>query len=123
MKRQNISLLLVCIVALISTDCGGQDAMLRQTIAGEWRSDDIGSYSLLLATNGYFDAEIGQKGTAAGTWQIKDGLLVMTYTSSKFIPTNFIPISRVDSWKIIRLDEHILTYVDNGQTNSLQRKD
>jgi hypothetical protein len=116
MKRQNISLLLVCIVALISTDCGGQDAMLRQTIAGEWRSDDIGSYSLLLATNGYFDAEIGQKGTAAGTWQIKDGLLVMTYTRS-----NFIPISCVNSCKIIRVDDHILTYTDNTKTNSLHR--
>jgi hypothetical protein len=116
MKRQNISLLLVCIVALLSADCGGQDTMLRQTIVGEWRSEDIGSYSLFLATNGNFDAEIGQKGSAAGTWQIKDGLLVMTYTRR-----NFIPISCVDSCKIIRVDDHILTYIDNAKTNSLHR--
>jgi hypothetical protein len=116
MKIQNISLLLACIIALLSTDCGGQDAMLRQTIPGEWRSEDIGSYSLSLMTNGNFFAEIGQKGTAAGTWQIKDGLLIMTYKRK-----NFFPISCVDSCKIMRVDDHILTYIDNAKTNSLRR--
>jgi len=58
--------------------------------------------------------------TLAGTWQIKDGILIWTTTNVSG-PEPHVAVGTVDQSKIVSVDAHRLVYEVEGQTISLSR--
>jgi major membrane immunogen (membrane-anchored lipoprotein) len=112
-------------LSLLLTACGRHDAQLRKQITGTWADDRPGSLgTMTLASDGSFSSRWrtpNHTNTWEGTWQISDGVLIMTNTKS-----NDVPITTIshDKNKIIRVDDHVLTceidYLGN-QTISYHR--
>jgi len=98
------------------------DAKLTQTVSGSWTK---GSTVLVMAHDGSFSESFHfPKGTLtlAGTWQIKDGILIWT-TTNVIGPEPHMKVGTVDRSKIVSVDAHRLVYEgpDQGQTISLNR--
>ena len=114
-------LLIVFSLVLLLTACSGREGKLAQHITGTWHRDESdtitfapgGSFSRLLRKAGHTDS-------FTGTWQIKDRVLLMTITSASDARSGPL-IGGVESWNIVRVDDHHLVYEQSRQTNTLSR--
>ncbi len=78
---------------------------------------------MVMAPDGSFSATFhSPQGTLtlAGTWQIKDGILIWTTTNVSG-PEPHVAIGTVDRSKIVSVDAHRLVYEVEGHTISLSR--
>ena len=111
------ALLLAALVAIVG--CGQRDSALRQKITGTWGLTN-GLGVITIAADGsllFRFTGSTQSWTYEGTWQLKDGQIVITTTKSNSIPCSDVMLAR-----IIRADGHELVYDLSGQTISLSRK-
>lgn len=112
------------------------DARLARQITGAWTKDTFNPktvfltdpviYTNTISPDGSFSYSFGHKSapvTFQGTWLVKDGEFIMTFTNS-FGTGNHeaAPVaSKVERCKIIHVDEHQFIYVGGGRTNTLTR--
>ena len=97
------------------------DAKITDAVCGSWRGG--ANRTMLLAPDGSFSALFrSPKGTLtlAGTWQIKDGILIWTTTNVSG-PEPHVAVGTVDRSKIVSVDAHRLVYEAGGHTISLSR--
>ncbi len=98
-----------------------RDTKLTHAVCGNWRGG--ASREMVMAPGGSFSATFhSPKGTLtlAGTWQIKNGMLIWTTTNVSG-PEPHVAIGTVDRSKIISVDAHRLVYEVEGHTISLSR--
>jgi hypothetical protein len=100
------------------------DIEIRSKVSGSWFSD-IPKTMWNFAPDGswtYSQPGHGQKdSSAAGTWQIKDGVLIVTTTNDS-ITTGQSLVGRVLQSKIVRVDSHQLVEdIEGGETITLNR--
>ena len=106
MKR----IFLLLALGLSLTACKRHDTTLRQQVAGSWTIEKAGK--MTIAADGSYS--IQGRHIYVGTWQIADGVLVMTHTNA--------PIPGVERYKIIRVDDHQLIFgEEDGKTITLNR--
>jgi hypothetical protein len=123
--------LVILAFGLLLTGCN-RDAKLTKRVPGVWKHEEIntqgadtftstttffpdGTFSYLRAWN-----EKPLTNTFAGTWQIKDGFILMTLTSRSG-PNPDVPPGVIMKWRIIRLDSHELVDEVDGVTNISSR--
>jgi len=109
------------LLSLLLASCSRRDAQLSHQIAGAWNHDYPGTPVVLtINSDGSFTSKMwyqnlhpNQTNTWSGTWQISDGVFIVTCTRS-----NDVPVASVSHCKIIHLDAHDLTceidYLANG---------
>ncbi len=112
------------------------DAKLARQIAGAWTKDTFNPktfswtdpvvYTNTLSPDGSFSYIWGHKSalvTFQGTWLVKDGELVMTFTNSFGTGSHqaVAATGQVERCKIISVDEHRFIYLAGGRTNILTR--
>jgi hypothetical protein len=110
-------LILVC---LLLTACGRSDTKLSERISGSWHQNPI---RMVFNPDGRFTLTIRQDAHAndyAGAWRIKDGFLDLVLTNKSAVDTRG-EIGERGHFKIIDLDAHHLSYIQNGLTNSMSR--
>jgi len=98
----------------ILTACSRRDTKLAEEIPGTWTHS---AHAMAMTPDGSFTESFRSKtgtNTFAGTWQIKDGILIFTTTND---PAG----ASVQRYKISHLDAHQLVYEMNGQTITLSR--
>ncbi len=98
-----------------------RDTKLTHAVCGSWRGG--ASREMVLAPDGSFSASFrSPKGTLtlAGTWQIKDGVLIWT-TANVSGPEPHVAVGTVDRSRIVSVDAHRLVYEVQGHTISLSR--
>ena len=111
------------------------DAKLREKLLGTWTwgGEPEGSAGVnTLAPDGKFVSSSTNRWSSGsrefayeGTWQVKDGILHLTYTKTS--EPKDMPVGRIERYKIIRIDAEELAdcqMLDGslGATNSLKRK-
>jgi hypothetical protein len=112
------------------------DAKLARQITGAWTKDtskmkafsltDPLIYTRTFSTDGSYSFIWGHQSalvTFLGTWLVKDGELVVTFTSSHGTGSHQAAsvAGQVDHCKIVHVDEHQLIYMEGGNTNILTR--
>jgi hypothetical protein len=112
------------------------DAKLARQVTGAWTKDTFNPktfsltdpviYTNTISPDGSFSYSFGHTSalvTFQGTWLVKDGELVMTFTNSYGTGNHAAaPVAgKVDRCKIIHLDEHQFVYMTGGHTNILTR--
>jgi len=112
------------------------DAKLAQQITGAWTKDtynpktfsltDPVVYTNTISPDGSFSYIWGHRSalvTFQGTWLVKDGEFVMTFTNSFGTGSHqAAPVAgKFDRCKIIHVDEHQFIYMAGGRTNTLTR--
>jgi hypothetical protein len=78
---------------------------------------------MVMAPDGSFSASFNfPKGvlTLAGTWQIKDGILIWTTTNVSG-PEPHVAVGTVDRSRIVSVDAHRLVYEADGHAINLSR--
>jgi hypothetical protein len=111
------------LLSLVLTSCGRRDAISQQVI-GTWHQGEYsttvfnpdGSYSSSWVNKG----QTNDYANYAGTWQIRDGMMVMTLTNVSS-SDHLAKIGDVRIFKIIHVDGHNLSYEYNGHAISLNR--
>jgi hypothetical protein len=108
------------------------DAKLTRRIAGAWTKDtskmkafsltDPLVYTRTFSSDGSYSFIWGHQSalvTFLGTWLVKDGELVVTFTSSHGMGSHqAAPVTGlVDHYKIVHVDEHQFIYMEGGNTN------
>jgi len=112
------------------------DAKLAQQITGAWTKDtynpetfsltDPVVYTNTISPDGSFSYILGHRSalvTFQGTWLVKNGEFIITFTNS-FGTGSHQPAPmavKVSRCKIIHVDEHHFIYMSGGHTNSLSR--
>jgi hypothetical protein len=112
------------------------DAELARQIAGAWTIDTFNPktfswtdpvvYTNTISPDGSFSCVLGHRSalvTFQGTWLVKDGEFVITYTNSYGTGDHQAePVAgKVDHHKIIHVDEHQFIYMAGERTNTLTR--
>jgi hypothetical protein len=121
------------IFSLLLVSCHSEDSRLKKQIVGTWapeNSDGFYLFEMTLNSDGSFQSKMKAVSTNpaiewnyAGSWQIKDGLLLSTITnSSGQNTTNLEPAGSFERWRIAVLDDSNLKLEGRGQTNSFKRK-
>ena len=114
-------LLTIFSLGLLLTACSGRDGKLAQQMTGTWHRDE--SETITLAPAGNFSRllrKAGHTDSFTGTWQIKDRVLLMTITSASDARSGPL-IGGVESWNLLRVDDHHLVYEQSRQTYTLSR--
>lgn len=103
----------------ILTGCGRREATLQRKLVGTWELTNKSGVITMSADGSFLSQFTGrtQVWVYEGTWQIRDGVIVVTTKKS-----NSVPRSDVNLCRIIRADGHELIYDLSGQTISLSRK-
>jgi hypothetical protein len=139
------TLLTICSL-IVASFCNGQsvgitntppsDTKLAEQITGTWTKDtfnvktfswtDPVIYTDTISPDGSFSYSFGHKSalvTFQGTWLVKEGEFVMTFTNSYGTGNHGAePVAgKVERCKIIRVDDHQFTYEIGGHTNTLTR--
>jgi hypothetical protein len=117
------SIIIILALSSILTACSRRDTKLTQAVSGSWRGGT--SREMVMSPDGSFSQSFHfPKGTLilAGTWQIKDGILIWT-TTNVIGPEPHVAVGTVDRSKIVSVDAHRLVYEghDQGQKISLSR--
>lgn len=112
------------------------DATLARQIAGKWTKDTFNSkafsltdpfvYTNTISADGTFSYNFGHRSapvTFQGTWLVKNGELVFTFTNSYGTGAHqAAPVTgEIDHYKIVYVDEHQFIYLTGGHTNILIR--
>jgi hypothetical protein len=94
-------------LSLLLTVCSGQDADLSKQIIGTWTSDDKQSTETYAPDGSFLTLTRASNHTNsfAGTWQIKDGIMIETFTNAPFHLTG-----QIFQYRIHVLDGHQLEY-------------
>jgi hypothetical protein len=120
-------------LSLFLTACSSYDAQLGRQIAGTWTRPMSGSsptepavFTRTISSDGNFTTSIGRRSalvTYQGTWQVRDGELVMTVTNAQGMGQHRAgsPVGSIDRIKIIHVDDHQWIYESEGHTNILTR--
>jgi hypothetical protein len=120
---------LAVVLAICAAGCGhaGQplttDETVRREIVGAW-SFANGHGVVTVRPNGTFSTEAtnqAQKFDYKGTWDIKNGVLLMCLTQSS--EPQFQAVGQTNRLQILKLNNTILVHFDPylGQTNTLHR--
>lgn len=121
LNRKAIVMRFMCLLPLILilSGCGRRETTLAQKIAGNWELTNKSGEITISADGGFLSQFTGrtQVWVFEGTWQVSDGVIVLTTTKSNSVPRRDVSLCR-----IIRADGHELIYELNGQTISLSRK-
>ena len=108
-------------LSLLLTACNRQSAKFSKQIVGTWQSKGAGTESF--NTDASFlikERTSTQTNDYAGTWQIKDTVMTLTFTNATGSAPEVQAGNTID-FKIIRMDAHHLSYTVNGVTNSCNR--
>ena len=112
------------------------DAKLARQIAGVWTIHIVNPktlpltdpfiYIYTISPDGSFSCVLGHRNepvTFQGTWLVKDGEYIITYTNSFGTGAyQAAPVAgKVDRHKIVHVDEHQFIYMAGGRTNILIR--
>ena len=109
---------------------------LSRQIAGTWEMDapfNMASFSWTdpvirrwsISTNGSFSQSLGHVSALVkyqGTWQVKEGELVLTFTNAlgaEGHPPDSALVGRVHRCKIMHVDDHQLVFRSSVDTNLL----
>ena len=118
------STLTFILFSILAMGCTRPDAKMHQQIIGSWNDG-----SMIFAADGSFRARFtsdSPKWTQeqAGTWDVRDGFLIMTVTNS--ISQNepvVVPVGHVARCQITFIDAHTLTYKStNGRETFTQSR-
>lgn len=132
------SFVFVALSAAIFCGCSKHpsDAKLARQITGAWTKDTFNPktfsstdpvvYTNTISPDGSFSYSFGHRSalvTFQGTWLVKDGELVLTFTNSYGTGNHTAaPVAgKVDHYKIVHADEHEFVYIAGGRTNTLTR--
>jgi hypothetical protein len=115
------SIIIILALSSILTACSRRDTKLTQAVSGSWQGG--ARRESVMAPDGSFSESYRSPSgtlTIAGTWQIKDGILISTTTNVSG-PGPHVAVGTVDRCKIISVDAHRLVYEVEGHTISLSR--
>ena len=141
MKKWSIFGFVAALVVASAIGCRSSrqasDAALAREVVGTWTKDtfNVNTFSVTnpvifkhtISPDGTFSYVHGRKSvpvTFQGTWQVKDGEFIATFTNS-FGTRNYgaAPVAgKVSHYRILHLDEHQFSYEVDGITNSLTRR-
>jgi hypothetical protein len=121
------------ILSLLMVSCRPDDSRLKEQIVGTWtpeNSDGFYLFVITLNSDGSFQSKAKTSSTNpakewnyAGSWQLKDGILLSTITnSSGQNTTNLEAVGTIERWRIAVLDDSNLKLEGQAQTNSFKRK-
>jgi hypothetical protein len=108
-------------LSLLLTACSRRDAKLDRQIAGTWTRE--GSGTMTFTSDGSFSTILRKPdhtNSFAGTWQIRDRVLIMTLTNAPAIKGRSL-VGGVERYNIIHVDDHEFLYEESGQTHTLSR--
>jgi hypothetical protein len=113
---------IIVALSLLLTACSRQDSKLSKQIVGTWTSTSNGkSGTIVYAPDGSFSMTTQSPSDAnalSGIWQIKDSILIVTFTNSP-------NMSRLAGWEvryhINHLDSHHLEFEEVSPTHKYQR--
>ena len=103
------------LLSLLVVGCGNRDAKMREQILGSWNDGTItylpdGSWHF---KNQGVVSNVTLKWASDGTWDVKDGILIITTTNSTSENTTERPlVGRIDRNTITFLDAHNLCYTN-----------
>jgi hypothetical protein len=116
------SVVLVIIVSLLvwSHSRRPSDSQIRQAVSGSWKASNPKSrFEMTITSDGGFAYGTSSNHDAiAGTWQLKDGVFIMTTTKS---PRSNALAGGVVRCRVIRLDDHEFAFDMGGETVTLKR--
>jgi hypothetical protein len=123
-------------LSLLLTSCKGQDAKVSRQIAGTWEMDapiNMATFSWTnpvvrrwtISSDGSFSQSLGHVSalvTYQGTWLVRDGELVLTFTNAlgtgDHTPDSTI-VGRVRRCKIVHVDDHQFVIHASVDTNTI----
>ena len=128
---------ILTMLSLLLTACRTNDGELHRQIVGTWTKDkginfarfswsDPVTFTYAFSSDGSFSESLGHRSepvTFQGTWLVKDGEFVLTFTNS-YGTGNHQPApmaGKVDHYKIVHVDEHQFIYMAGEHTNILTR--
>ena len=111
---------IILALSLLLTACSRHDTKLAKQIAGTW-AGEAEAGTMAFAPNGSFViAKKSDTNIFAGTWQIKDGDLIMTLTNAPIIHGHSLA-GGVTRCKIVSMDAHQFVYSSAGRAVTLSR--
>jgi major membrane immunogen (membrane-anchored lipoprotein) len=123
---------IILALSLLLTACSRHDAEFTKQVPGNWKHEgtstrDTGTYAstTTISPDGTFSYirqwnERPLTYTMAGTWQIKDGFMLMTVTN-RSDQNMGAKVGEIIKSRIIRLDDRQFVYEVKGITNILSR--
>jgi hypothetical protein len=125
MKKQTSRVLLACAIALAFAGCSPaqhqSDADIRQNVSGTWTRDVYGT--MTIAPDGSWSnmaLNANLTNFYAGTWQLKDGVIIMTLTNTS-VSDESSSVGHTKQYNVIHVDDHQFIYELSGVTNTLNR--
>jgi len=109
-------------LSLLLTACSRRDAKLDRQVAGVWNREST-SNTMTYASDGSFSIIVrkpSHTNSYAGTWQIRDQVLIMTYTNAPVVKGRSL-VGGIERYSIIHADDHQLICNEDGQTVTLTR--
>ena|ERR1039457_2137838 len=109
---------IIVALSLLLTACSRQDAKLSKQIIGSWTNTNHGKSSTIIYAPDSSFSMIPQTpsdtNVLSGIWQIKDSILIVTFTNSSFAGLEV-------RYHINRLDSHHFEYEEVSPTHKFQR--
>jgi hypothetical protein len=97
-------------LSLLLTGChkATSDDVISHQVVGSW-ADTRDKTPFTISSNGSYSIVVGQV-NHAGTWQIRDGVFIMTHTNLDHA---------VERLKIVRVDDHQIVFGDEKSDKTL----
>lgn len=133
MRTFGIRITLLIALACSLTACDRPDAKLRKQLIGSWTRDEANRYGsgglITLLADGTFHshwtnnfAKPPARLAFYGTWDVKDGFILVTSTNVDVRNTTNVPaIGKTERYQILELNPTHLVDVGDGQTNVFRR--
>jgi hypothetical protein len=113
--------LIILGLSLLLTACSRSDADLRRQVVGTWTREETSTMNI--APNGGYTLvarEPNRTNLFAGTWQIRNGVFILTLTNAPAAPGGS-RVGTVELYTIEFVDDHQLVCQQCGQTITLTR--
>jgi hypothetical protein len=128
MKQQTIigiSLVLLIVGSVLAQQniTRPSDAEIRQKVPGSWtRGESKSVWNFAPDGSWFFSLPSSRTNSGVGgTWEIKDSVLIMTFTNSLVIGGKSF-VRDPQPLPILRVDDHQMVYVYSGKTNTWSRQ-
>ena len=111
---------IILALSLLLTACNRRDAKLGHQLLGTWTGEAEAATMTFAPDGGFLIVKKSDTNIYAGTWQIRDGVLVMKITKSPSLHghSQAGPETRC---KIVSMDSHQFVYTVDGSTFTLSR--
>ena len=122
-------------LSLMLTACSGPDTKLQKQIIGTWDWPDDGMdnrakhfATTALASDGSFHSlwtrvlpDLTEERRYEGTWNIKDGVLILTTTNTTAKNCNVLPVPKAAKFPLVRISSTNFVTAVSGMTNCFIR--